>query len=83
MATELLYPRLSEAPEPRSTSLVRSGVARGDHAQAGERGVELGERLEPALLAGGRQMLGEPLADLESRPSRFRSVRFEPVRLLV
>src|SRR3990172_9922238 len=32
-------------------------------------GVQLGERLEPALLAGGRQVLGEPLADLESRPS--------------
>src|SRR6266542_5448356 len=35
----------------------------------GERGVQLGERLEPALLTGGRQMLREPLADLESRPS--------------
>jgi hypothetical protein len=30
-----LYPGLSEAPEPRGTSLVGSGVARGDHAQAG------------------------------------------------
>src|SRR5689334_4407584 len=29
----------------------------------------LGERLEPALLAGGRQVLREPLADLESPPS--------------
>src|SRR5438874_847078 len=35
----------------------------------GERGVQLGERLEPALLTGGRQMLREPLADLESSPS--------------
>src|SRR5262245_33656508 len=35
----------------------------------GERGLQLAERLEPALLAGGRQMLGEPLADLQSRPS--------------
>ena len=43
-----------------SRSLIRSGC---------EHGVQLGERLAPALLTGGRQILREPLADLDSRPS--------------
>src|SRR5690349_1119178 len=34
-----------------------------------QRGVQLGECLSPTLLAGLRQAFGEPLADLQSRPT--------------
>jgi hypothetical protein len=43
-----------------------------------QRGVQLGERLEPTLLAGVRQMFGEPLADLQSRPSVGLVVELDP-----
>jgi hypothetical protein len=52
-----------------STSLIGSGVARGDHTQAAMVASSLVNASSPALLAGGRQMLSEPLADLESRLS--------------
>lgn len=34
-----------------------------------QHGVQFGKRLKPATFAGARQVFGEPLADLESRPS--------------
>ncbi|MFE9657294.1 hypothetical protein [Micromonospora sp. NPDC006431] len=43
-----------------------------------QRGVQLGERLAPTLLAGVRQMFGEPLADLQSRPSVGLVVELDP-----
>ena len=43
-----------------------------------QRGVQPGERLEPTLLAGVRQVFGEPLADLESRPSVGLVVELDP-----
>src|SRR5262249_34481666 len=41
-------------------------------------GVQLGEGLAPTRLAGVRQVFGEPLADLESRPSVGLVVEFDP-----
>ncbi len=41
-------------------------------------GVQLGERLAPTLLAGVRQVFGEPLADLEPRPSVGLVVELDP-----
>jgi hypothetical protein len=43
-----------------------------------QRGVQLGERLEPTRHAGTRQVFGEPLADLESRPSVGLVVELDP-----
>jgi hypothetical protein len=54
------------------------GSADPGAASGGERGVQLGERLEPALLTGGDQVLREPLADLESSPFLTLVVELEP-----
>src|SRR5262245_7478277 len=51
-------------------------VDRGGATRQGE--VQLGERLEPTLLAGVRQVPGEPLADLESGPSVGLVVELDP-----
>src|SRR5262249_6051757 len=50
----------------------RQPRSRGEHV------LQLAERLEPALLARGRQMLGKPLADLESGPSAGLVVELDP-----
>jgi hypothetical protein len=47
-----------------------------------QRGVQLGERLAPTHLAGVRQMFGEPLADLQSRPSVSLVVELDPPQRL-
>src|SRR5262249_9171265 len=43
-----------------------------------QRGIQLGERLAPTLLAGVRQVFGEPLADLQSRASVGLVVQLDP-----
>jgi len=43
-----------------------------------KRGVQLDERLAPALFAGRAQVFGEPLADLESRPPVGLVVELDP-----
>ena len=64
-------PRQTRLPawQPLTLTFPVSLETRGRPRSSCQRGVQLGERLEPALLAGGHQMLREPLANLESRPS--------------